>query len=346
MLLNRCSRSAIANRETLMPTLRLARLLLFTLTWFGLIRAAEAADEPRPPAKQTLTYKTVGDLPVQLDAYLPDPPSDGPRPVVVHIHGGALIMGSRGPIDATILKGLLDLNFVVVSLDYRLAPETKLPEIISDIEDAFRWLRGPGSKQLQIDPERVGVFGGSAGGYLTLITGYRVQPRPKALVSFFGYGDLVGAWYSERSTHPRHQTSSLSEEMARNLVNGPPVSEGRQRTKNAGPFYNFCRQQGIWPKEVSGWDPKAEVDKFVPYMPLRNVTADYPPTLLIHGTNDTDVPYEQSQLMDEQLTRHGVKHRLITVDGAEHGLAGVDKKLVRDANQAAIEFLRDHLKPR
>ena len=253
-------------------------------------------------------------------------------------------MGNREPIDKTVLKELLDLNFVVVSLDYRLAPETKLPEIISDVEDAFRWLRGPGSTRLKIDPERVAVFGGSAGGYLTLVTGYRVQPRPKALVSYWGYGDLVGPWYSEPSPHPRHQKPGLTEEEARSQVNGPPVADARERKKNAGLFYMFCRQQGIWPKEVSGWDPKTEVDKFVPYMPVRNVTSEYPPTLLIHGTKDTDVPYEQSQLMAEQLTRHGVKHRLITVDGAEHGLGGADKNVVAEANRAAIEFLRDHLK--
>ena len=50
----------------------------------------------------------------------------------------------------------------------------------------------------------VAVSGGSAGGYLTLVTGYRVKPWPKALVAFWGYGDLVGPWYSEPSPHPRH----------------------------------------------------------------------------------------------------------------------------------------------
>ena len=54
-------------------------------------------------------------------------------------------------------------------------------------------------------------------------------------------------------------------------------------------------------------DPQAEAEKFTPYMPVRNVTSEYPPTILIHGTHDTDVPYQQSLLLAEQLTR--ISHR-------------------------------------
>ena len=59
---------------------------------------------------------------------------------------------------------------------------------------------------------------------------------------------------------------------------------------------------------VSGWDPHTEAEKFTPYMPVRNVTSEYPPTILIHGTDGTDVPYQQSLLMAEQFRRHGVEH--------------------------------------
>ena len=80
-------------------------------------------------------------------------------------------------------QGLLDLcrreGFALVSFDYRLAPEVKLPAIVEDVEDALRWLRGKGPELLHIDPDRLVVTGGSAGGYLTLLTGFRVRPRPK-----------------------------------------------------------------------------------------------------------------------------------------------------------------------
>ena len=86
-------------------------------------------------------------------------------------------------------------------------------------------------------------------------------------------------------------------------------------------FYQFCRQQGLWPKAVSGWDPHTEADKFTPYMPVKNVTSEFPPTLLIHGDKDTDVPYEQSVLMAAEFQKHKVEHQLLTIKGGEHGLA-------------------------
>jgi len=81
-------------------------------------------------------------------------------------------------------------------------------------------------------------------------------------------------------------------------------------------------------------------------MPVENVTAEYSPTLLIHGENDTDVPYEQSVMMADALKKHGVEHELIGIPGAEHGLPGGDPKLVNDAYEAAIEFVVRHLEPK
>lgn len=112
---------------------------------------------------------------------------------------------------------------------------------------------------------------------------------------------------------------------------------------NGGAFYQFCRQTGAWPREVSGWAPHREPEKFFPYMALKNVTRDYPPTLLIHGDQDTDVPYEQSQLMAAEFQRQGVKHRLVTVTGAEHGLAGAPQDQTAAAYRAAVEFLEQML---
>jgi pimeloyl-ACP methyl ester carboxylesterase len=77
---------------------------------------------------------------------------------------------------------------------------------------------------------------------------------------------------------------------------------------------------------------------------VRNVGPDYPPTLLLHGTEDTDVPYEQSAAMAKELARHQVPHELATVPGAGHGLAGGDKERVQQARRKALAFLRDHLR--
>ncbi len=113
---------------------------------------------------------------------------------------------------------------------------------------------------------------------------------------------------------------------------------------NGRAFYQYCRQQGIWPKEVSTWDPHKQAEKFIPYMPVRNVTKDYPPTLLIHGTRDTDVPYEQSVMMAAQFKNHGVQHQLISIEGGEHGLGGGDPKRIDDAYKEVLKFVNRYMK--
>jgi acetyl esterase/lipase len=233
-------------------------------------------------------------------------------------------------------------GYAVVSIDYRLAPETKLPELIGDVEDAFRWVRERGPALFHVDPDRLAVIGGSAGGYLTLVSGYRIMPRPKALVANFGYGDLVGPWLSEPSPHPRHNQKKLTREEASEYFLGPAVANASERKGNSQ-FYAYCRQQGIWPQEISGWDPRTQLERFVPYLPLKNVTSEYPPTLLIHGTADTDVPYEQSRLMEAELAKHHVEHKLITIPGGEHGFGGGDPRLISEANQAALQFIEQHV---
>src|SRR5205085_9243165 len=139
----------------------------------------------QPLVKKAHTYKTVGDLKIQADVYRPDDAKV--RPVVVWIHGGALITGNRAGVPKNLLDLCRDEGYALVSIDYRLAPEVKLPEIISDLEDAFRWLREQGPKLAHLDPHRLVVTGGSAGGYLTLMSGLRVKPKPLALVAYWGY---------------------------------------------------------------------------------------------------------------------------------------------------------------
>ena len=261
--------------------------------------------------------------------------------MAVWIHGGALINGHRAGISGRVKTDLRGAGYALASIDYRLAPETPMPEILGDVADAFEWIRER-ADDLKVDTSKIAVLGGSAGGYLTLATGYRVKPRPACLVPFWGYGDLVGDWYSKPSPHKRHNRVKFTETHARKQVAGPPVSDSRLRKGNGGDFYNWCRQTGRWPLEVSGWDPHTEPEKFYPYMPVKNVTADYPPTLLIHGTADTDVPHEQSVLMQREFKKHGVSHRLVSIKGGEHGLGGGDPRAIDDAYKAPLAFLQKH----
>lgn len=306
---------------------------------------AEGLDTPpptRPIDRTTFTYKQVGKLKIQADVIRPD--DRNRRPVAVWIHGGALINGHREGIHRLVRDTMLKAGCVLVSIDYRLAPETRLPAILSDVEDAFAWIRKEGPRLFYADPNRIGVFGGSAGGYLTLSTGYRVRPRPTVLVSLWGYGDLIGDWYSKPSPHPRHHRVKLSRAEAYAQVSGPPVSDSRKRKGNGGHFYQYCRQHGIWPKAVSGWDPRTEAARFAPYMPVKNVDRQYPPTVLIHGDRDTDVPYEQSAMMAAEFRKHEVEHRLLRIAGGEHGLAGGKPAEIRAAYRKAFDFATRALK--
>jgi acetyl esterase/lipase len=293
------------------------------------------------PTWRTLVYKRVGDLEIKADVL--DVRRSAPRPVVVWLHGGALINGHRQSVPKWLLESCRTNDHVLVSIDYRLAPETQLPEVIRDVEDALAWVAHQGPELFQADAKHIGVVGGSAGGYLTLTMGFRAKPRPQALVSLWGYGDLVGAWYSQPSPHPVHHRIKMSAEEARRQVAGKPISDARDRQGDGGAFYQHCRQTGGWPRAVSGWDPHQEPAKFYPFMALKNVTKEFPPTLLIHGDQDTDVPYEQSELMAAEFQRHQVPHELVRVAGAEHGLAGADPKKVAEVYARATEFLRKQL---
>jgi acetyl esterase/lipase len=289
----------------------------------------------------TYAYKNVGPLAIRADVYRQ--PDDNVRPAAVWIHGGALIMGHRAQTDRRVREHMLDAGYVLISLDYRLAPETKLPEIIQDLEDAFAWIRRDGARLLRIDPARIAVVGGSAGGYLTLTSGFRVQPPPSVLMSLWGYGDLIGDWYSKPSPNRRHNERKVTREEAYRQVKGPAIADSRNRKGDGGLFYQYCRQTGSWPQEVAGWNPATESEKFRPFMPVQNVTGKYPPTVLIHGTDDTDVPHEQSEMMAQQLKEHKVPHQFHSVRNGEHGLGGAASADVESAYAKAFAFVDKHL---
>ena len=291
---------------------------------------------------KTYPYKKIDDLEIYLDLIRGDDRTG--RPVVVWIHGGALINGNREGVNGQIRAMLLRKGYAIASIDYRLAPETKLPHIVEDVEDAFRWIRREGPDRLGIDVSRIAVMGSSAGGYLALVAGYRVDPRPAVVVSLYGYGDLIGSWYSEPSPHARHHGVNITSEEAYRQVGVRPIADSRERSGDGGAFYQYCRQKGLWPKEVSGWDPRKDAEKFYRYMPISNVSEEYPPTLLIHGTEDTDVPYAQSKMMAQLLKDHDVKHELVTVVNGEHGLSGGDPNAIDDAYERAIAFVDRHMK--
>src|SRR6185369_1909244 len=105
-----------------------------------------------PPnySKKTYVYKTVGACQIEADVYRLA--EERVRPVILWVHGGALIMGNRGGLNTQQLQRYLQGGYTVVSIDYRLAPETKLKSIIEDLQDAYAWIKTKGPELFGIDP--------------------------------------------------------------------------------------------------------------------------------------------------------------------------------------------------
>jgi acetyl esterase/lipase len=291
---------------------------------------------------RTFTYKTVGEIPIQADVYRAD--DARVRPVVVWIHGGALVMGSRKGVPGRILDLCRKEGYCLVSIDYRLAPEVKIAAVIEDLQDALRWVREKGPALFAADPKRLVVAGASAGGYLTMMAGCSVKPPPTALVAYAGYGDVDGDWYTKPSAHYRASAPLVPREEAYRAV-GQHVLTGTEGDTPAGiargRYYLYLRQNGLWTKEVTGMEPgDPRLDR---YCPVRSISPDYPALLMVHGTADTDVPYEKSAEMARELARRGIAHELVTVPGGDHGLGG-ESPQVTEAHARALAFIRDHLK--
>lgn len=294
--------------------------------------------------ESTETYKIVVGLRIQADIFRPA--DDDLRPVVVWIHGGALIGGQRTGIAPAQRDRYLDAGFAVVSIDYRLAPETKLAAIVEDIEDGLSWVREVGAPLYRFDRRKLAVVGHSAGGYLALTAGARCRPRPNAVVAFYGYGDIVGSWYS-RPDPFYCRRPLVSEAEAYAFVGGPPIAGAAGlESERRFPFYLYCRQQGLWPQLVSGENPDEHPGVLDAWSPIQNVTQDYPPTMLLHGDADTDVPYEQSVIMAAELRRVGVPHEFITIPNGEHGFdrnVGGDDPVADAAFEGVLAFLGAYL---
>lgn len=294
-----------------------------------------------PPHRETYVYKIVEVCQIKADVYGASPGAS--KPGVIWIHGGGLIFGSRTKSPRpTFLAALLQRGIVVVSIDHRLAPETQLPGIVEDVRDAWLWVREQGQTLLGIDRDRIGMAGGSSGAYLTLMSGYSLHPSPRVIASFWGFGDITVPWEADPSAHYR-EMPLVSREDADQSVGTGPVSEPPANSERDY-FYLYCRQQGLWLPEVTGHDPRENDAWFDPYCPIRNVAPSYPPTILIHGTSDTDVPHQESKNLSACFAEHGVRHEFLSLEGVGHGFAGAKPEEAEAAEVAVAAFLEANLR--
>lgn len=289
--------------------------------------------------KKTYVYKSAGETPIHADVYRAK--DHKLRPVLVWIHGGALIFGGRGDVHARLIELCFREGFVLISIDYRLAPEVKLGAIVEDVRDAIEWVRQEGPTLFQADASRLVVAGESAGGFLTMMSGVMSRPKPTALVAYYGYGTVDGPWYTHPSDHYRKALPIVDPADAERQVHKGVLTQG-SLTEGRGKYYLYLRQNGLWTEAVTGHKP-TEKEKLDPLCPVRNFSPDFPPTLLLHGTHDTDVPYEESAAMARELKRLGVQHEFVTLQGSGHGLIGGNAEHEAAAHEKAMAFIRKHL---
>ena len=284
--------------------------------------------------KHTVIYKQSDNFEIKADFYETNHDN---APVVVYIHGGGLLWGTREDIQEEMVHLYTDNGFSLFSIDYRLAPETKLPDILEDVQDALTWIESEGPKQFSIDPTRIAVVGSSAGGFLALCTG-TFKNKPTTIVSFYGYGDVSAKWAITPNNFYREKYL-VPKEIAKNLVSDQIITEGIVDERFL--LYLYARQTGEWVQAITGINPLVNKDELHKFCPIFNITKDYPPTLFLHGTKDVDVPYEQSVYMRGALIKAGVETKLISILNGEHVF---DKDfynpVVQNALKQVIEFLQ------
>ena len=290
------------------------RVVAALLLPFALAPWAVAQEKPGPKLPEgtkvlrDLEYVKGGHERQKLDLYLPK--ADGPLPLVVWVHGGAWRTGSKdggGPALPLLARG-----YAVASINYRLSQHAAFPAQIHDCKAAVRWLRA-NAKEHRLDPDRIGVWGGSAGGHLVALLGttaghkglegdlgYTDQPsRVQCVIDFFGPADFTSmpAQLAQNATGPVAQ-----------LVGGP-VSENKEKAALASP--------------------------------VTHVTRDAAPFLIVHGDKDATVPLAQSEKLAEVLKKAGAEVTLVTLEGAAHGGAPFTNP---ENRKKYDEFLDKHLK--
>jgi acetyl esterase/lipase len=285
--------------------------------------------------KTTYTYKVVDRCALHADVYATH--NRAPGPALLWLHGGGLIFGSRQMLRIEQAEQYLQAGFAIVAADYRLAPETKATSIVEDIVDAYHWIQSE-SEKIGIDARRIAIVGHSAGGYLALSAALHLAP--KAVISFYGYGDISGEWATKPNPFYRQQ-GLISEDSAFQNIGSETISECSVQERLQ--YYLFCRQQGIWVREIVGGDADNHDLLVRQYCPVYAISSNFSPTLLLHGDQDIDVPVSESHSVAEKLSGAEVKHQQIILPGYGHAFDitedGMQDQCVAQAFSEVLEFL-------
>ena len=245
-----------------------------------------------------------------LDLYW-HPGAGEPEPLVVWVHGGAWMSGDKSWMPP--VSCLLDNGFAMASIDYRLSQEALFPAQIEDCKAAIRWLRANAARY-NLNPDRVGAWGESAGGHLAALLGTAgdvaawdqrggnrgYSSRVQAVCDWFGPSDLLqmGAMKSGLD----HDAPDAPEA----LLIGGPVQENREKAKRANP--------------------------------ITYITPEAPPFFIMHGEQDDVVPLGQSELLHRALVKAGLDSTLMIIPGMGHGVMELDKARWAELQRSVVDF--------
>jgi acetyl esterase/lipase len=256
-----------------------------------------------------IEYANPDDQHLQLNLARPKS-GNAALPAVICIHGGGFRAGKRESYDGLCIR-LAQHGHVAMTVSYRLAPKFRFPAAVHDVKAAVRWARANAAKY-RIDPARIGVTGGSAGGHLAQFLGVTGDVR-----AFEGSGGNA------------EQSSKVA-----CVVN---VYGPSDFTRSYGKSVDAAE---VLPLFLGG-NLETARPLHIRASPLYWVTPNAAPTLCIHGTEDKYVAHEQAVWMVDRLRAAGVEAELLTLPGAGHGFKGKDAET---AEKALFGFFDKYLK--
>ena len=315
-------------------------VLLACLSAFGKKGDISKILPPKGKMVENVIYKKTPVGAQLLDVYFPDSTRLGaPRPVVVFIHGGSWMHGSKDEItksyQAKLLKRLLEDGYVVVSINYRLVNDTMTviyPSPLADCKDAVKWVKA-NAKGLNFNPERIAVMGTSAGGHLALMTAYapdsmaddsrdfgKFSARVKCVVDIYG---------------PTQMAKMLFPTLTPTAVALMSVIRSAKAIKMRSILlWSFTGESDAHP-----WKRRS---KCLYYSPVSYVGTAVP-TIIFHGDKDKTVPYAQTELLEKKMKEAGKKVEVYKLQGEDHTFPTITEAATQTICDRLSHFLKENL---
>jgi len=307
-------------KHLLLPFLLLPLLLLFTSMSVAQSDAASfAAALTRYEVHPNIVYHTANNHENKLDVYKPIGVSQ-PTPVVVVIHGGGWIEGTK---EDRVLEMMpyLQMGFAAVNVEYRLGRVSLAPAAVEDCRCALHWVFA-NAKRYNFDPYRIVLQGGSAGGHLALTTG---MLAPEAGFDRECRTPDEDIWRASPGTSKDPRVAAI--------VNWFGITDVLDELHGA----NTKGYAVVW----FGSQPNAD-DLAKRVSPINYVNSNVPPIVTIHGDKDELVPYSQAVRLHKALNAAGVPNQLYTVVGGNHG--GFSAEETQKIWAAIRHFLQENVK--